>query len=101
MGIITRDMAREYLRLCASVARLTEDDLKELGKVETDDDGSVTAVRTDAFSVTEAIQIREMLKIATLYALAYFYEHREDADHHALNMTLRSILFAVRERRMY
>lgn len=31
------------------------------------------------------------------YALGYLYEHREEADHHALTLTLRSVLFAVRE----
>ena len=36
-------------------------------------------------------------KIAVLYAVAYLYEHREDADHHALTMSLRSLLFGIRE----
>ena len=35
--------------------------------------------------------------IAILYAFGYLYEHREEADHHALLLTLRSLLFAVRE----
>lgn len=30
-------------------------------------------------------------------ALGYLYEHRDEADHHQLMLTLRSILFAVRE----
>ena len=37
------------------------------------------------------------IKIAVLYTLAYFYEHREEADHHELNLTLRSLLFGTRE----
>ena len=41
--------------------------------------------------------IRETMRVAILYALGYLYEHREDADHHDLTMTLRSLLFAVRE----
>lgn len=36
-------------------------------------------------------------RIAALYAVAYLFEHREDADLHKLTLTLRSILFAVRE----
>lgn len=36
-------------------------------------------------------------KIAVLYAVAYLYEHREDADHHALTMSLRSLLSGIRE----
>lgn len=36
-------------------------------------------------------------RIAVMYAAAYLYEHREEADHHALTMTLRSLLFSMRE----
>ena len=35
-------------------------------------------------------------RVAILYALGYLYEHRDEADHHQLMLTLRSILFAVR-----
>ena len=35
-------------------------------------------------------------KIAVMYAVAYSYEHREDADHHALTISLRSLLFGSR-----
>ena len=36
-------------------------------------------------------------KLAVQYAVAYLYEHREDADHHQLVMDLRSLLFGVRK----
>lgn len=36
-------------------------------------------------------------KIAVMYAVAYLYEHREDADHHELTMSLRSLLFGIRK----
>ena len=36
-------------------------------------------------------------KIAILYATGYLYEHREEADHHALTLTLRSLLFGSRK----
>lgn len=35
-------------------------------------------------------------KIAVMYAVAYLYEHREDADHHALTISLRFLLFGSR-----
>lgn len=35
-------------------------------------------------------------KIAVMYAVAYLYEHREDADHHALTLSLRSLLEGIR-----
>ena len=36
-------------------------------------------------------------RIAVLYAVAYLYEHREEADHHELVLTLRSLLFGIRQ----
>ena len=38
----------------------------------------------------EKILIR--MRIAILYTVAYLYEHREDADHNQLNLTLRALL---------
>lgn len=35
-------------------------------------------------------------KIAVMYTVAYLYEHREDADHHDLTLSLRSLLFGIR-----
>ena len=34
---------------------------------------------------------------AVLYTVAYLYEHREEADHHALTLSLRSLLFGCRQ----
>ena len=36
-------------------------------------------------------------RIAVLYTIGYLYEHREEADHHALTLTLRSLLFGMRK----
>ena len=69
-------------RMCADVARLTDE--------------KWTAVNSDAED-EELTPIRETMKVAILYALGYLFEHREEADHHALTLTLRSILFAIRE----
>ena len=38
-----------------------------------------------------------MVRIAVLYAAAYLYEHREQADHGELVGTLRSLLFGIRK----
>jgi uncharacterized phage protein (predicted DNA packaging) len=46
-------------------------------------------------SSEEKILIR--MRIAILYTVAYLYEHREDADHNQLNLTLRALLFGVRK----
>jgi hypothetical protein len=69
-------------RLCADVARLPEEQWESLNSDE------------EADPLTPA---RETLRVAILYALGYLFEHREEADHHALTLTLRSLLFALRE----
>ena len=38
----------------------------------------------------------ENAKAAVMYSTAYLYEHREEADHHGLILTLRSLLFGNR-----
>ena len=35
-------------------------------------------------------------RVAILYAVAYFYEHREQADYKALTLSLRALLFGNR-----
>ncbi len=57
-------------KLCADVARLSD---------------------------TELLEESASTRMAVLYAVAYLYEHREDADHHALTLSLRSLLFGVRK----
>ena len=69
-------------RLCADVARLTGEQWEAVNSDT--EDASLTPVR-------------ETMKVAILYALGYLFEHREEADHHDLTLTLRSILFAIRE----
>lgn len=101
MALVTLEEAKEYLRvdsadedamtgillsaaerLCADVARLTDEKWE--------------AVCSDTED-TSLTPIRETMKVAILYAIGYLYEHREEADHHALTLTLRSVLFAIRE----
>jgi len=36
-------------------------------------------------------------RIAVLYTIAYLYEHREEANHQTLLLTLRALLFGVRK----
>lgn len=40
---------------------------------------------------------KENAKIAVMYAVAYQYEHRENCDHHALTLSLRSMLSGIRK----
>ena len=107
MALISLEEAKEYLRvdsadedatisillssaerLCVDVARLTED---QWAAVNSD------VKESEIYTRDELLAVRETMKVAVLYATAYLFEHREEADHHALTLMLRSILFAVRE----
>lgn len=107
MALISLEDAKMYLRvdsadedavigsllsasanLCADVARLSPE---QWADIDSDKASS------DRYTATELTPLRETLRVAVLYALGYLFEHREDADHHGLTLTLRSLLFAVRE----
>ena len=76
--------------ICQDVARLTPGEWEAISEYT---DGEVT-IRGEAKNEAEVQQIRSLLRIGVLYALGYLYEHREDADHHDLTMTLRNLLFS-------
>ena len=42
-------------------------------------------------------QNEDTVRTATLFALGYLYENRNNPDYHKLTLNLRSILFAQRE----
>lgn len=77
------------------------DEMKGYLRVDFDDDDSliekfiVTGEKLCAdiarLSVDELSQIPSS-RISVMYAVAYLYEHREDADHHQLTISLRSLL---------
>lgn len=104
MSLITLSEAKTYLRvdtteddaligglllaaerLCADVARLSD---AEWAQADADPKKNDSA---------DVLSLRAVLRVAVYYALAYLYEHREEADHHALVMTLRNLLSSVRE----
>lgn len=106
MALITLEDAKNYLRadtdaddaligslllsagrLCADVARLTEAEWSRVNGEPHEEDSA------------EIVSLRASLRVAIYFTLAYLYEHREEADHHALTLTLRSLLFSVREGR--
>jgi len=116
MALVSLEEARQYLRvdshdddavigvllesagsLCVDVARLSPQKWRAISSVETMEDGTVLPTDTDLYTEEELAQLRPVIRVAVLYALGYLYEHREEADHHGLTLTLRSLLFAVRE----
>ena len=106
MALISLEEAKHYLRvdtedddaligglllsagkLCADVARLSDDEWAQADAEPT---------KTDS---AEIVSLRASLRVAIYFTLGYLSEHREEADHHDLLLTLRSLLFAVREGR--
>ena len=88
--MITLEEAKKYLRVDAN----DEDDViqQELDAAE----NLVAAVlRKDSLEDESS----PIVVVAVLYALAYLNEHREEADHHALTITLRNLLFGERDAR--
>ena len=83
------------------------DEMKQYLRVDfEDDDAIITALITGAEKLcadilraysADALTRVDNSKVAVMYAAAYFYEHREEADHHALTLTLRSLLFGSRK----
>ena len=78
-------------KLTVDVARMTA---AEWNAVCTDE---AVTVRGADLSTEETAQLKALLSSAVLYSLGYLYEHREEADHHDLVMTLRNLLSSVRE----
>ena len=104
MALVTLEEAKEYLRvstsdedamigsLNATAAILT----KQVGRVS-DEMWTAVIADPDPEDTDEVVEIRSVCKGANLYALAYLFEHREEADHHDLVITMRNMLFAIRE----
>ncbi len=86
--MISLEEAKKYLRVDAD----DEDDVitQELAGAE---QLVASILRKDDLEDTNS----PLVIVAVLYTLAYLNEHREDADHHALTITLRNMLFGERE----
>ena len=85
---VTGSLLSAAARLCVDVARLTDEQWADIDSDKT---------RSDRYSSAELNSARETMRVAILYTLGYLYEHREEADHHDLTLTLRSLLFGIRE----
>ena len=112
MSLIALDEAKTYLRvdggmddeligsllltaekLTEDVARLTATEWEKLCDETTEE----MTIRDTELLVGEILQLRSLIRTAVLYSLGYLYEHREEADHHDLVMTLRNLLSSVRD----
>ena len=89
MSVVTLDEMKVYLRVdYEDEDSLIEDLVAASGKFCMD------ILRTDDEAALEEV---ENGKTAVMYAAAYLFEHREEADHHQLDLTLRALLFGSRE----
>ena len=77
---------------------ITLEEMKNYLRVDFDDDDAlIETLITAATRICMDILRTENAKAAIFYTAAYLYEHREEADHHALTLTLRSLLFGARK----
>ena len=111
MGLVGLEEAKSYLRVDSSYedaliqsllesAEATCMDVARLRKTEWDalmaQTGDVI-IRGEERTRDEVWGWPAVLRGAVLFTLGYLYEHREEADHHDLILTLRSLLTDVRE----
>ena len=80
---------------CRDVARMTSSEWEAIASASSES-ANIT-INGQEYSGDEQVQLRELIRVAVLYALGYLYEHRTEADHHDLIITLRNLLFSVRE----
>lgn len=87
--LVTLEEAKNYLRVdTMDDDRLIETILSAAHQM------SMDILRTDDPAVLEQ---EADAKVAVLYATAYLYEHREEADHKALVLSLRALLSGSRK----
>ena len=86
---VTLEEMKGYLRV-----DFDDDDALIESMVRASEKICMDIIRTDDRSVLEQ---DENVKTAVLYATAYLYEHREEADHHAMMLTLRALLSGSRK----
>lgn len=104
MALISLDEAKTYLRVDSSDEDAMISSLllsagilaKEISRLP-DEQWETVIANPDESDSAEVISLRAIIRVAVLYTLGYLFEHRDDADHHDLILTLRSILFSVRE----
>ena len=87
--MVTLEEMKNYLRVDYS-----EDDDLINGMITAAKKQCMDILRTEDEADQEAA---ENGKIAVMFVVAYLYEHREEADHKALNLTLRALLFGSRK----
>ena len=86
---------------------MTLDEVKQYLRVDFDDDdtlieGFIQSARRLCMDILrtddeEVLDSDRNGKVAVLYCVAYFYEHREEADYKTLTLSLRALLSGSRK----
>ena len=89
MAVVALEELKGYLRVDSG-----DEDALIAGLIETGERMCADIARMEAGELEGHLSIA---RPAILYAAAYLYEHREEADHEELVQTLRSLLFGIRK----
>ncbi len=86
---------------------VTVEEMKNYLRIDFEDDDSlienlITAAKKQCMDILRTDDEADLTaaqngKIAVMFTVAYLYEHREEADHHAMDLTLRALLFGSRK----
>ena len=87
--VVTLEEMKNYLRV-----DFDDDDALLTGIISQSQQLCMDVARISDETVFEE---KPVAKIAVMYAVAYLYEHREEADMKALALGLRALLFGIRE----
>lgn len=87
--VITLEEMKKYLRV-----GFDDDDTLLRNIMESAQKICMDVARTED---EDAFEEEPSARIAVMYVVAYLYEHREEADHHTLTLSLRSLLFGCRQ----
>ena len=113
-GLVSLEDAKAYLRVdsdyedatvitpllqsaeayCMEMARLSK---SEWDAIVSGGYGDSLEIRGEERDADDISGWKDVLRVSVLFALGYLYEHREEADHHAMALALRSLLYSVRE----
>ena len=86
--LVPLEEVKQYLRIDGN-----DEDLLLSSFAETAEQLCMALLRVKDLSEVENSAV---VRVAILYAVSYLYEHREEADHRGLALTLRALLFGVR-----
>lgn len=106
MALVTIEEAKKYLRVDfdyddAVIASLLDSAVKlsiDVARLTNEDWLDIDSEKefTKKYPREEIRHIRNLMRLAILYTTSYLYEHREEADHHELTLTLRAMLESIR-----